>query len=115
MAIVAENQYRAEGDVRFMRSDQHMWSEVLVYDAEAAEGRIDVPLRFQDRDMLATASSARWSESGDSRLEDVQFQLRSGRGNGHADARSADVDYRDGANSTRRNVCRDFWWSGHEL
>ncbi|MDZ4813578.1 MAG: LPS assembly protein LptD [Pseudomonadota bacterium] len=86
MAIVAENQYRAEGDVRFWRSDQFMWSEALAYDAEAAEGRIDVPLRFQDRDMLATASSARWSESGDSRLEGVQFQLRSGRGNGHADA-----------------------------
>jgi LPS-assembly protein len=84
MAIIAENQYRAEGDVRFARADQFMWSEALNYDAEKSMGTIDVPLRFQDRDLLATAQSAQWQEEGDSQLNDVKFQMRSGRGNGSA-------------------------------
>ncbi len=84
MSIVAENQYRAEGDVRFARADQYIWSESLSFDADKSVGTIDVPLRFQDRDLLATANRARWQEEGDSRLEDVRFQMRSGRGNGSA-------------------------------
>jgi LPS-assembly protein len=85
MKILAENQYRAEGEVRFARADQRMWSETLSYNADKGEGVIDSPLRFQDSDLLATAAGAKWAESGDSALANVDFQLRSGRGSGHAD------------------------------
>lgn len=84
VSILAENQYLAEGDVRFLRADQRMWSQRLNYNADTAVGSIDVPLRFQDTDLLATADKAEWHEDGDSRLDDVKFQMRSGRGNGSA-------------------------------
>ena len=85
IGIVAENRYRAEGGVLFARADQRMWTERLDYDAEKSVGSIKVPLRFQDRDLLATAQGAHWSEAGDSTLEQAQFQMRSGRGNGYAE------------------------------
>ncbi len=83
--ILAENRYRADGDVRFARADQRLWTETLNYDADAGIGRIDVPLRFQDRDLLVRAERAEWSEEGSSTLESAQFQMRNGRGNGSAD------------------------------
>jgi len=84
IGIIAENRYRAEGEVRFARADQRIWTEALNYDASAGTGSIDVPLRFQDRDLLVTAQSAQWSEAGDSTLEKIRFQMRNGRGNGRA-------------------------------
>jgi LPS-assembly protein len=85
MRILEENRYRAEGDVRFARADQYMWSDALTYDADAGRGAIDTPLRFQDTDLLATAERAEWREDGDSMLSGVRFQMRSGRGNGSAE------------------------------
>lgn len=112
MNIVAENQYRAEGDVRFARADQRMWSQTLSYNADKGEGVIDAPLRFQDSDLLATAASAQWSEEGDSTLADVDFQMRSGRGNGHADKvtlTQQDLTHMDRASFTSCDPADPAW------
>lgn len=84
-AIVSENVYEAEGAVAFQRADQYLWTEKLQYDGNLGQATIQVPLRFQDKDLLGSADHGYWKEDGDSRFDQVKFQLRNGKGNGRAD------------------------------
>jgi LPS-assembly protein len=82
--VLGEDQYRLETDVVVNRADQWLWSERIDYNAVEGTMHSPGPMRFQNAAMLARAATATWREAGTSELDDMQFQLRDGRGNGRA-------------------------------
>lgn len=90
--VLADDKYRLEGAVSVQHADQWVWSERLDYDVAKARMRSPGPMRFQNESLLATAAKATWREAGASRLDDLQFQLRDGRGGGMAKRARLDAD-----------------------
>jgi len=90
--VLAEEKYRLEGDVVVHHADQWMWTQRLDYDAGKGRMHSPGPLRFQNDSLIAQAGKATWREAGASRLDELQFQLRDGRGNGAADRARLDAD-----------------------
>ncbi len=90
--VLADDKYRLEGAVSVQHADQWVWSERLDYDVAKARMRSPGPMRFQNENLLATAAKATWREAGASRLDDLQFQLRDGRGGGMAKRARLDAD-----------------------
>jgi LPS-assembly protein len=82
--LLGEGRYRLQGDVVVHRADQWLWSERLDYNTDKGRMRSPGPMRFQNDSLLARAARATWREEGTSRLDDMQFQLRDGRGGGVA-------------------------------
>ena len=90
--VLADEQYRLEGEVVVNRADQWLWSERLDYNAAEGTMQSPGPMRFQNDGLLARAATATWHEEGASELTGMQFQLRDGRGNGRADNATLEAD-----------------------
>lgn len=79
-----------QGNVRMVRGDQFLNSESLHYDETTDQYTASGGVRYQDSSLRLTADNASGDTSTDThRLQDVQYQLISRRGNGSA--KSAEV------------------------
>lgn len=74
------------GDVELERGDQWLGTDQITWERESGDFRTDGPVRYQDRGVRLTADRAEGDgESGDVRLDQVQYQLNDQLGNGSAD------------------------------
>jgi len=79
--------YVMEGNAEIQRLDQLIRADRITYDNETTAYSASGNLRYQDRDLLMSASDAEGnSTSRQSTLHHVRYQLLSSRGNGTADS-----------------------------
>jgi LPS-assembly protein len=75
-----------EGNVHLERGDQFLGTDLLRYDTETGRYVAEGNIRYQDSGLRLVAERADGDQEADShRLQDVQYQLMSRRGNGRAD------------------------------
>ncbi|HRQ63247.1 MAG TPA: LPS assembly protein LptD [Xanthomonadaceae bacterium] len=99
--ISERDHYLLEGDVVVRRLDQILKTERLRFSQIEQTYTADLPLSYQDRNMLVEATRASGDLDSDSgRMEEVRYQFIQARGSGEA----ASVELIDGDNSVLSRV-----------
>ena len=95
-----DHHYQFEGEAQLLRLDQLVRADKIVYDAETTDYDATGNVRYQDRSILLSASSAKGNTNLDQCImDDVRYQLMSSRGNGVAE--KAVLDDKSHADLTR--------------
>ncbi|MEO8673585.1 MAG: LPS assembly protein LptD [Tahibacter sp.] len=89
------SRYVLQGDARIQRLDQLLQADQLTYWTETTAYLAEGNVRYQDRGMLLSADKAQGTtDPNASTLDNVQYQLLQGRGNGAAtQAKLIDADH----------------------
>lgn len=98
--------YVLTGDVSILQWDQLVRADRFTYARTSTQWSAEGNVRYQDRDILLSASNASGStEPSRAKLDNVRYQLLSSRGNGRAATASLDGDEHASLTETTYSTC----------
>ena len=106
VTVVKESSYLLEGDVVATRADQRLAADRVSYDQPTSHLQAEGDVRYQDKDVLFSASRADGKLDTDvTTLDDVHYQLLAARGNGVAKQATRTADTRTDLTGVTYSTC----------
>lgn len=106
VTAVDQKRYTLEGDVVVTRADQRLAADTLSYDQESGTVEATGEVRYQDKDVLLAAKSAKTNlETDRTELGQVRYQLLAARGNGEAAAARREGEVRTELDQVTFSTC----------